>query len=441
MFGASVLVSLLLASQSPAGPSYEFSPAVAPPESREYHATPSEPRSVEPSNPPAPLAGLVDARDAGGAEAAPPRLMVRLLAAPQGVTLSGRPVTLFEALSSAQDASRQLDVVHAYWESVARLGDYYVQWRCRAFLDALSPRSGDEAALETARAAAAATLAERELAVVAAQYELAEHSFWTNDLMPSPVLPLPSDLPVVGPYNTRFDRVFAARPAPSRAELAQRTLPMREKAIIARAKAVAAAETALEAARRGYLDGSCRLEQVEAALERWLGQQGRFLRAARDYNQEIADYAATVKIGPIDNVTFVTMLMGPQAIPEASRMAEVVTPVMGGSPIMLPQGAPTPAPPRLVQPASGMEPLGNTPGQILPPAFQPRAALPATAPDWTPSEPLGRFERAPFEPIEAVSPGAVAPSDVPTRSPGSPTPPPAPSDEPEAPKLPVVPVE
>jgi len=442
MFGSPLLVFLLLASQSPADPSFESSPAAAPVQSWESTVMPSEPRVVEAANPSAPLADPPDPPDppdANESDLAPPRLIARLLATPNGMTLAGRPVSLFEALSSAQDASRQLDVVHAYWESVARLGNYHIQWRCREFLDTLSPRSGDEAALETVRAAAAATLAEIEVAVVTAQHELAEPSFWTPDLMPSPVLPLPSDMPLVGPYNTRFDRVFAARPAPPRAELAQRTLPMREKAIAARAKAVAAAETALDAARRGYLAGSCRLEQVETALARWLDQQSRFLRAACDYNREIAEYAAMVKIGPIDNVTFVTMLIGPQAIPEASRMADPVVPIVGGSPMMqFPQGAPTPAPPRFVQPASGMEPLGALPGQTPTPASPPRAASPTTIPDWTPSEPLGRIERAPFEP---VSPPPVERSEVPTRSPGEPNTPPESFDGPDAPKLPVVPVE
>ncbi|NLE38556.1 MAG: hypothetical protein GX621_11075 [Pirellulaceae bacterium] len=400
---------------------------------------PSAPRVVEPASPSTLLADLPDANES---DLAPPRLMARLLATPKGMTLAGRPVSLFEALSQAQDASRQLDVVYAYWEAVARLGNYHVQWHCREFLDALSPRSGDEAALETVRAAAAATLAELEVAVVAAQYELTEPSSWTPDLMSSPVLPLPSDMPLVGPYNTRFDRVFAARPAPPRAELAQRTLPMREKAIAARAKAVAAAETALDAARRGYLGGSCQLGQVEAALARWLDQQSRFLRAACDYNREIAEYAVTVKIGPIDNVTFVTMLIGPQAIPEASRMAEGVVPVVGGSPMLLsPRLAPTPAPPRFVQPASGMEPLGNPPGQTPTPAAPPRDASPTTIPDWTPSEPLGRIERAPFEPLEAVSPPPAERPNIPARSPGVPTTPPESFDGPDAPKLPVVPVE
>ena len=87
-------------------------------------------------------------------------------------------------------------------------------------------------------------------------------------------MPLPADVPHVGPYRTVMDQIYAGRAIPARAVLIDRTLPLRRGAIDARAAAIQATSDALEAAEAAHYEGVSELPLVLALVDE-LSQQRR----------------------------------------------------------------------------------------------------------------------------------------------------------------------
>jgi hypothetical protein len=162
-------------------------------------------------------------------------------------------------------------------------------------------------------------------------------------------MPLPADLPHVGPYETRFDRLSASRSLPPRARLIDRTLPLRIEAIEKRAAAVQAAEDALEAVAELYGKGQGDLWTLLACLADCRHQRRALLTEACQYNEDIADYALTAAGSAVTAQELVGMLIKQPGAGNQPIRSQPAGPVPDG------QG-PTPAPPR--KPAAP----ANTPG-------------------------------------------------------------------------------
>ena len=169
-----------------------------------------------------------------------PELVSRLFSVPAGGLLAGRPFTLAEVLASAHGRGEQLDVTRAYWRLSLAVGEYRARQESVDQLRRIEPRAADAATLRAARTKLAETLRNAEIAVGRAQRALVE----TAQLSPNQPLPLPADLPHVGPYRTNFEEVYASQSVPSVARLTHRSLPLRRKEIDARAKAVRHSEYA-----------------------------------------------------------------------------------------------------------------------------------------------------------------------------------------------------
>ena len=249
-------------------------------------------------------------------ESGPTRLVNQILDFSADSRLTGRPLSLLAALASTRDTNQQMVVVHGYWDAVSLVGQYRIRRRESAELESFEARSEDKLLLLAARASAAAACNEAQIAAMAARQRLVQQATPISS-SPQATLPLPTDRPCASRYNTRYELVFAARPAPPQAWLMEQTLPLRREAIGHRADAVDAARQALDTSRQAYRDGQANFERVLTALAAWSQQQQAFLRTVCDYNHDIARYVDSALVAPTDNATLVAMLIGPRLEPQA----------------------------------------------------------------------------------------------------------------------------
>jgi hypothetical protein len=280
-------------------------PATAPPPVAQPPVT-SPPVSQPPSvlAPPAAAAGVPPVN----ADAAAEDLLTAALEPPAAGTAAIRPVALLEAVESAGDPSRRLWIVQAYWKVAASFAA--VHWSRDAVerLELVAPGADphDRAVLDVATAAARADLAEAQVRLGVAQQELVDLSRLTV----ADAAPWPVDRPLVGPYQTHFDAIFANRMATGRVRAIARTLPARHEALEARAAAARAAAEAAAMAEADHAQGRRPIEAVTAAHTALVGQRREFLEAVKAYNLDIAEYAMAVADTSVPADRFVSMLIG-----------------------------------------------------------------------------------------------------------------------------------
>ncbi|MFN7812042.1 MAG: hypothetical protein ACK5SI_05190, partial [Planctomycetia bacterium] len=239
------------------------------------------------------------ARTAGEAAAVPAvgpagELLAHAFAPPQprpedGPQQRPRPLPLLEALDRSGDRARRLWITQAYWKVAADFAR--VRWAAEAVerleLVAAGGDPHDRAALDVATAAARADLAEARAQLGGAQQELI-------DLTRIPAAeppPWPADRPLVVPYQTHFETIFANRVATGRVRAIVRTLPARHEAVETRGLAIRAAEKAVAMAETDHAKGRRPIEAVIDAHRALVAQQRDFVRAVQAYNLDIAEYA------------------------------------------------------------------------------------------------------------------------------------------------------
>ena len=349
----------------------------------------------------------------------PAQMVAELLRLPAGATITGRPLTLLEVLSSSSDRRQQLQATHDYWRLAAALAEYRFAWEEKALLDRIEAKPADAALLRTARISAEAGLRTAELAAVAAQHRLAEAAMLPVGTSP----PLPADLPHVGSYRTYFDQLFGSGIAPGRTRLIHRVLPVRLQAIEARVASVEAAEQAVTGTAQAYQGGAADLSAVLSAMVQWGAQRRALMAAVRDYNHDIAEYALAVASPLASSQTLVAMLIKTSSAPQTQSSV----PAKGGSSQVLPStepqraaSQPSGASPSGVQAATFDQPVPQEPARgsggsgfgqptLAPP--QPRLPAPgATEPTLAPPQP--RLAPGSGEPTPApAQPGALKASD------------------------------
>jgi hypothetical protein len=246
------------------------------------------------------------------------------MVAPEGDKVRGRPLSLVDVLRSASDRTSQLRATESYWRLAETLADYNFTWDEYQQIERLKPAtspqeqpSPEQHMLSTRLAAAKARLQDAELALVAAQYDLAG----AIRLPAGQALPLPIDPPHVGPYRTLLEQVYTGRTIPARAVLIDRTLPIRRGAIDARAVAVQAAADALEAVEESHFEGRSDLALVLTLIDDLASQRRAFLADVRVYNYEIAEYAMSAPTPTLDAQGLASMLIKPSASARPSAIA------------------------------------------------------------------------------------------------------------------------
>ncbi len=325
---------------------------------------------------------------------------------PAGSTVTGQRLTLLAAISSTSDRGQQLKIVRAYWRLVQAAADYTF---CRNYMKGLELKTGGRgsATLRLAATAAAAELRDTELGAVHAQYELAELARLPANSSP----PLPANAPLVLPYDTAFNQLFAGKTPPDGARLSDKTLPIQHQAIEDRASAVQAADDALAAVTEDYQRGRSDAEAAIACSRELLRQQRAFIKTVCGYNRNIADYALLVVPPTMTPQELVKALIGPPAktAPAAGSTGE--QPVRATS-----ADEPIPSNPM----RSGNEPT------LAPPRDRRKATEPGASPIPDPLKPVGKNEPplrppVPDPPSDASSILEKPLVPIPSPSPSAPT--------------------
>jgi hypothetical protein len=204
------------------------------------------------------------------------------------------------------DRSRQIWVVRDYWKLSAAQADFNWAADELARLDQINAAKGLESPILTAaQAAAQARLREAQVGAIAAQQELADLVAITDKNQ----LPLAADPPLVGPYRTYFEALFATRVAPPRTRAIDRGLPLRLEAIQSRTEAVRAASTAVHYAEDSRAKGQTDLQTLLNCHADLARQRRAFLATVRDYNLDIGEYALAVADPGITTERLVAMMI------------------------------------------------------------------------------------------------------------------------------------
>jgi len=332
-----------------------------------------------------------------------PEVVARLFAVPADGVVSGRPITLLEALGSARDRSEQTEAARAYWQLSAALGQYRVSHDAAERLRHIEPRADDAPVFRAARAKTAESLRNAELAAGRAQRALAEIA----RLNSSQPLPLPADLPHIGPYRTNFDEVYAVQNVPPSMRLIHRTLPLRRKGIDARATAVQASEDAAETAIDLYRAGTIDLSVLLSCLDRVADERATLVWEVCQYNREIANYAMGVAGIQVSPQALVAMLILPAAGTEGAP-AEIGN---MATPRALPNRRSAVTQSSGVEPATWLQPVPEgqpAEGTSLPGSGRPTLAptRPTLAP---PKPPAAPAESLPVPPKPVADPKKAGP--------------------------------
>lgn len=257
-------------------------------------AQPSQPATSPPAITPRTSKPLVGAK--------PSALMASILTPPAGARLTGRPITLAEAVAGAGSREAQSQRIEAYWDLCSAAADYHLGVREQDELQRLRATAGAVGpAWQQAETELGVRLGTSQRAAVASQYRLAS---LIGGASPAS-LPLPADLPHCGDYYARYDQVFAGRPSPEAQQLSE-LLPMRYEELCDAAVAVTRAEEFLNAvaAQRGG-DGTGTLRAMELLALR----RRAFVQIARDYNRRIERYTELASPGQIDTSLLIGMLI------------------------------------------------------------------------------------------------------------------------------------
>jgi hypothetical protein len=355
------------------------------------------------------------------------RLLEDALSNRPHAALEGTPLALRDAVAGTIDRQLQLQIVSAYWQLTAAVARHRfalaeVEWLANIVVPDTSAAA---VRLAAAQAIATAELEAAELDAVSKQYAMAE--MVSNGVSSQPVLP--TDLPIVGPYQTHFESLFASRPAPAGLHRIHRVLPLRLAAINARATAVDGADKLVSNAESAYVAGEVSLDELLRRFDVFRSQRLAFLAAVRDYNVDIAAYALAVADANAGHDKIVSMLVEtpapapsgaaqPLAVPGVhATSAEPGQPTLATSPaeVSSPSAPPhgPPAEHATAEPASTTPPAEHV---QVPSTDVPRAPADSGASafrDVTPSEPTKPEILVPLKPARyrssSLTPGIQAP--------------------------------
>ena len=299
-------------------------------------------------------------------------LLGRLLepfAADPGRAVHDRPLPLLEALERSGDRSRRLWITQAYWRVGAAFAALRQATTAVERLELVAPGAAtqDRAVLDALVAEARSERASAQAALVAAQQELID----LVRLPPGDPLPRPVDRPLVAPYQTHFESIFANRVATGRVRGINRSLPARHEALETRAAAVKAAAEAFATVEAEHAQGRLPIEAVAAAAERLEAQERKFIDDVRAYNNEIAEYVMAVVDLSVPDDRFAAMLIG-TPIPWRHQPAVIAA---GATAAVPPAAAQPPRQPAIAAPPPVLIPPAGL--QAAPPSLQ---ATPGLAP-------------------------------------------------------------
>lgn len=317
-------------SESPAAASTPFADAPSEPTTQQPFAPsadnplrvspspPNQPASSPPfatTNPPAstsrastPRASAAPATNASPARLTkvqkPADLLKNLLTPAEQQKLQGTPFSLADAVQGTQSRLQQSQRVALYWDLSKAVSDYYLT--VREELDLQSQRNGllqADREWDDAQSGAKARRNTALSAVKVAQLRLQKACGRAGGA----ALPVPSDLPHCGAYQSKYDKIFQGRTS-REAEQLSNLLPLRHRQL-----------TQLSAETTDALNWHSRVSQQRAAqdgatlllkaYEQLALQRRAFVSAAYQYNAEIARYTELAVPQDVAPVRLVAMLI------------------------------------------------------------------------------------------------------------------------------------
>lgn len=272
--------------------------------------TTEQPRDTSPVTPQDDATALPAGQPAAGAatnstaEIKPSELLRSLASAPATGQLAGSLLSLSEAINGSTTRGEQTARVTAYWELSTAVTDYYLAMREATELETL--RQGiarpsfawDEARLELwARVEAARLTAE------AAQYRLLSLLGRAS----GGDLPLTSDLPHCGAYETRYEENFTGRDSADALQLSE-LIPQMHQELRNQTASVEADRQWLQTVSQQWApqsDGNLLLKTYELLSLR----RREFVRDVCAYNIQIARYTQMATPAQVDTGRLVAMLI------------------------------------------------------------------------------------------------------------------------------------
>ncbi len=237
----------------------------------------------------------------------PVTLLHNLIVVPEQRQLSGVPVSLVDAIRGASSRTEQTVRIEAYWELSAAVTDYYLALRESTELNTLRQSVAQPGIVwDNARRDLDSRVELAKLSALTAQYRLAG---MLGQPLATESLPLPSDLPHCGAYETRFEEIFSdGTPAPPAAQRLDKLLTLDYQNLQNQSDGVIAAWKDLQSVSERRLpqsDGAELLQSHELMALR----RREFVRAVRNYNQQIARYTELVTPDTVATERLVAMLI------------------------------------------------------------------------------------------------------------------------------------
>lgn len=235
----------------------------------------------------------------------PSELLQRLMTPPQSGRLVGTPLTLSEAVSGSRSREEQSRRVDAYWNLSLFITDYYLAVREVAEFEALRQNVSQPGALwDEARSALTTRIQLARRSAEATQYHLQGLLGRTA----ADVLPLPSDSPHCGAYETRYEQNFAGRQS-AEAEQLNELMPEMHQSLLDKTAAMVSDQQWLQAVdqqRNPESDGTLLLKTYQLVSLR----RRAFINAINLYNKTIARYSELASPGEVGADRLVAMLIG-----------------------------------------------------------------------------------------------------------------------------------
>jgi hypothetical protein len=242
--------------------------------------------------------------DAKPREGNPTALLQSLAKHSTSSQLTGLPLNLSDALAGADSRPTQSARVELYWKLATAVMQYDLSLRELTELSALERailQPGQ--AWEEVRAAANATVQTKLQTARALQYRLQRELGRAGES----TLPLPSDLPLCGAYQSRYDELFGNRQVPEAAALAK-LLETEYSCLRQQAASVTTTREWLDAvsARRSSQSDGTELLQV---YQSFASSRRLFLQEVKYYNDHIARYTELATPERVDTQRLVAMLI------------------------------------------------------------------------------------------------------------------------------------
>jgi hypothetical protein len=258
-----------------------------------------------------------------------------------------QPVSLLNAVTRADGLGTRRETVEAYWRLSAAVGERFFCREESQLLSSISVESEfDGKLLSAARSLTLARQAAADLQLVSAQERLAELISLEGDR-----LPMPTELPFLGRYETRIESWFGTGNVPRRLRQLHREFPLRLTLIQRRAEAVVDFENQLGEVLQAYQQGQVALPMLLDTIEDLAGQRRAFLTEVVTYNQAIAEYSNSIVSATLPTRTYVaTLIRLPAELGPASLRDASVLPASN----QVPLNATSPSAPMLQRPAASV---------------------------------------------------------------------------------------